>query len=119
MALNEWKNFMIDAGLSEETAAKYAATLVSNDMIPATAEQLDRDILDEMGIKSIGHALAILKHAKKHHEPDAKPATQHKQPPAAKAAKAPTLMADRTRPQFRKFKIDWGVYHELIGIPKE
>ena len=107
MALvSKWTSFLREAGVADASIAAYAKSLTDNDLLTESAGQLDRDILTEVGITSIGHALAILKHAKKETESESNAtACFTKKPPTTKA---PTLVADRTRPQFRKFKIDWG-----------
>ena len=69
---------------------------------------LDRKMLKELGIKSMGDVLIILKLAK---ENPASPATHVKQ-----TAKPPQLNSQMTPQQFRKFKIDWDVFTKMTNL---
>ena len=59
--LARWKDYLLTAGLQDEYAAIYADNVTKNEMLLESATELDRYILEELGVKSIGHALAIMK----------------------------------------------------------
>ena len=103
-----WMTFMINAGIPEKHAKEYSDIFAAQSMSIDTVTELDRDTLTELGVATIGHALSILKHAKK---ADIKPAKSLGMKTAA--PKPPQLVADLTRPQFRKFRIDWDVYKKI------
>ena len=105
---------MDDARIPETHSDKYAQTFAKESMSIDAATELDREVLDALGVKIIGHLLSILRHARK---VDAKPT----KPPTVNTAapKPPQLAADLTRPQFRKFRIDWDVYKKMSGIQKD
>ena len=97
-----WTKTFMDAGIDATDAAKYAKIFVSQKMSRGAINQLDRALLTEMGINVIGHSLAILRINKVKAEdviPPVKTTTAAKPP----AAKAPSLTADITQQQFRKF----------------
>ena len=102
---------MINAGIPEKDAKEYAETFASQSMSIDTVTELDRNTLNELGVQTIGHALSLLKYAKK---ADIKPAKSLGI--KAAAPKPPQLVADLTRPQFRKFRIDWDVYKKISSI---
>ena len=52
-------------GNPEKYAKEYAETFAAQSMSIDTVTELDRDTLSELGVQTIGHALSILKHAKK------------------------------------------------------
>ena len=71
---------------------------------------LDRTMLKELGIKTMGDVLAILKLTK---EPLVLPAS-HMKPPATKL---PQLVSEMTTRQFRKFRIDWDIVIRITNLP--
>lgn len=126
--LEAWTTYLKQAGLQDEHAATYAENFVNNEMLPESATELDRDVLDELGVKSIGHALAIMKLAKKMKgkedckEGDYKtsinstdPAIAAPRPLAAKPpqAKPPQAKSEMSKPEYRKFVVDWQVYKSI------
>ena len=110
--LKSWKNFMQDAGIPESDSDTYAQELTTNQISISSAPELTRELLTELKVKSIGHALSIIRHAK---HTDTKPSTQTATAKPANV-KPPQLSADITHPQFRKFKIDWNVYKTISNI---
>ena len=106
-----WKTFFKDAGIAEPHRDNYATTFADNEMDTSTATELTREILAELGITIIGHVLLILKYSRKG---DTKPSIA--KPSVKPSLKPPQLASDLTRPQFRKFKVDWGVYKSISGI---
>lgn len=106
---------MNDAGIPATHANKYAETFTAQCMSTDTVTELDRDTLSELGVDIVGHALSILRHVKR---VDSKPPMKVLGAKAA-APKPPQLVADLTRPQFRKFQIDWDVYKNIACIETE
>ena len=110
-----WTKIFTDAGIDATDGAKYAKIFVSQKMSRGAINQLDRALLTEMGINVIGHSLAILRINKVKAEdviPPVKTTTAAKPP----AAKAPSLTADITHQQFRKFKVDWSVFETMTRL---
>ena len=54
------KKLFVEAGIEEEDATKYAGMFVAQELTRGSINQLDRDLLKEIGINTIGHCLAIL-----------------------------------------------------------
>ena len=71
---------------------------------------LDRTQLKELGIKTMGDVLTILKLTK---EPLVSPVS-HMNPPTAKL---PQLVSEMTTEQFRKFRIDWDEFTRVTNLP--
>ena len=67
-------------------------------------------MLKELGIKTMGDVLVILKLIK---EPLVSPACHMK----LLTAKFPRLSSEMTTPQLRKFRIDWGVFTRMTNLP--
>ena len=131
MAQNEilWKSNLTKAGIREEHAARYAKVFAENDINLEAASELDRDYLEELGVKTIGHILAITKMARKlkleedGHEASTATPTREATPslPTAKPpqAKPPQAKSEMSKPDFRKFIIDWEVYKSLSNLPTD
>ena len=109
---------LLNVGIEEGPAAAYAELFSKESITTASIDMLDKDSLNEMGIRKLGHQLAIFKLGKQQ---------SVAQPTAAAApvtvkitpAKAPQLTSDMTPQQFRKFKIDWAVFLELSNLPPD
>jgi len=101
-----WKDLFIEYGIKEANATEYGKKFVDEEMSVAMLPQLNRDILKEMGVTTIGDALAILSMS----------ATR---PPSVKApaAKLPQISSDMTHQQFRKFIVDWNVFLTMTRPP--
>ena len=107
-----WTQFFIDAGISEEQAPTYSTTFHNNRMTAATLPDLNLDLLKQLGVRVIGDGLAILKAAKS----DARSQVPTFKPSSV-SVKLPSITAEMTHPQFRKFKIDWEVYKKMTSLP--
>ena len=118
-----WIKFLLDAGISNESATKYAATFVEQCI--TSHEDLTNEILIELDVNRIGDRINILKFASKpdsvqkdstggplqlageQHIPRSKPPT----------ASAPPIKSEMTRPEFRKLRIDWQVFQSMTRLP--
>ena len=69
---------------------------------------IDGEVLKELGVTTMGHALAILKLAKE------QPLTSDSYMKAP-AVKLPWLHSEMTSQQFRKFRIDWVVFVQMTN----
>ena len=106
--LTDWKSIFTNAGIITASAKIYAQTFSSEGITRDTMHMLDRTMLKELGIKSMGDVLIILKLAK---ENLASPTT-HVKP----TAKPPQLNSEMTPQQFRKFEIDWDVFTKMTNL---
>ena len=78
--------------------------------------------LKDLGVTVIGDKIAIQKHAKLVSDQDTKPhAMSLSAAPSLRYKPGnivpPLLKADCTKPQFRKFKIDWKIHKQIIQLP--
>lgn len=67
MSSHSWKKFFNDAGLPPEIADNYAIVFIENRIRFDMLNELDKEILHDMGIKKIGDIISILRHAKEVH----------------------------------------------------
>ena len=122
----EWKTFFTNAEIPEAQAAAYSQIFAGARLTETTMSDVDKATLQELEITVLGDQLAILRHIKASSTtPAATPTTptatvatainQHTRK-AAITAKVPTLHADMTQPQFRKFKVDWKVYKQITQL---
>ena len=105
----DWENYFLRAGISADSAKGYAATFVREKLRKENLQMMDRAMLRELGITTMGEALSILEQAKK-------PSTQAIYAKAP-AAKPPQLHFEMTPQQFRKFRIDWEVFAKMTDMP--
>ena len=118
---HEWTGFLLEAGIPADESAQYAKIFKDNRLRATELPDLNMDLLKSLGVTVIGDALAIIRHAKSKFEAvKMEDSTVPSQPtfkaPAA-VAKLPTINADMTHPQFRKFLVDWEVYKNITGLP--
>ena len=106
--LTDWESIFTNAGITMASAKIYAQTFSSEGITRDTMHMLDRTMLKELGIKSMGDVLIILKLTK---ENPASPTT-HVKP----TAKPPQLNSEMTPQQLRKFKIDWDVFTKMTNL---
>lgn len=59
-----WVKFFTDAGIPHNVAANYAVTFVDNRINKNMLLDLNKEILQDMGINVMGDIIAVLKHAK-------------------------------------------------------
>ncbi len=74
-------------------------------------------------MKRIGDVLRILKYSNRYESPgDQRPLLEdvrhpHHAPSKPPTATAPPIKAEMTNPEFRKLKIDWGVFQSMTNLP--
>ena len=119
----QWETFLGEADIPELEAKQYAKIFKDNRIKAAALPDLNAELLKNLGITVIGDILAIIRHSKASLQPVSPgkyeaPATSvptFKAPSAA--AKLPTISADMTHQQFRKFRVDWQVYKQITALP--
>ena len=122
----QWEQFFTAAGISSAESKMYAATFVTNRIMETMLPTLSKDYLIDLGVTIIGDILAIIQYAKSFSQPSFEatsttitssiptvpPESFNKRPPIRPAE----ISLDMTNQQFRKFKIDWGMFKQLIAI---
>ena len=110
-----WQGYLKKAGIPDTEATTYAKALHENRIYHP--EDLNKEILKELGITIIGDQIAILKQAKQSETPTEKPTTSKANftPHIA----LPRVNAEMTQAEFRKFKTDWSVYKKITKIPED
>ena len=98
----------IEVSVPVASAKIYAQTFSSKEITRDSLHMLDHTMLKELGIKTMGDVLTILKLTKK---PPVSLAS-HVKPPAAKLSQ---LNSEMTQQQFQKFRIDWDMYPEFFN----
>ncbi|KAM5145985.1 uncharacterized protein C19orf47 homolog isoform 2-T4 [Mantella aurantiaca] len=64
LATSEWISFFKEAGIPAGPAVNYAVTFVDNRISKNMLLDLNKEIMNELGITVVGDVIAILKHAK-------------------------------------------------------
>ena len=105
----DWEDYFLKAGIAADSAKSYAATFMKKKLRKENLQLMDRAMLRELGITTMGEALSILRQAKVL-------ATQNIYPKAP-AARPPQLHLEMTPQQFRKFRIDWEVFTRITDMP--
>ncbi|KAM9325390.1 uncharacterized protein C19orf47 homolog [Gastrophryne carolinensis] len=70
MATSEWISFFKEAGIPAGPAVNYAVTFVDNRIHKNMLLDLNKEVMNELGITVVGDVIAILKHAKFVHRQD-------------------------------------------------
>ncbi|XP_055991638.1 uncharacterized protein C19orf47 homolog isoform X2 [Sorex fumeus] len=70
MATSEWIQFFKEAGIPPGPAVNYAVMFVDNRIQKSMLLDLNKEIMNELGVTVIGDIIAILKHAKVVHRQD-------------------------------------------------
>ena len=115
----EWEEFFKDADIPDKEAKNYAKSCMDNHITCPT--DLSKDILKELRISIISDILAIMKHTQADEDfnkQDGWMACEQLKV-AAKTkttAKPPQAKAEMTKPEHRKFLVDWMVYKSLAGL---
>ena len=115
-----WTAFLREAGIPTRESAAYARIFVDNRVNEKTISDLTADHLRTLEITILGDILAILRHAKTlsmaaTQESTTRNPANYRLPSAT--VKLPSIIAEMTHPQFRKFRIDWDVYKKITGFP--
>ena len=103
MEPEDWEQYLVETGIS--SAKIHAVTFVNEKLSIGTLQMLDRAILKELGVISMGEVLCILKQSK-----EAAPQATYAKAPTAKL---PQLNLEMTPQQFRKFRIEWEVFVKI------
>ncbi|XP_032063054.1 uncharacterized protein C19orf47 homolog [Aythya fuligula] len=86
MATSEWIQFFKEAGIPPGPAVNYAVMFVDNRIQKNMLLDLNKEIMNELGITIVGDIIAILKHAKVVYRQEmCKAATEALSPPSAPA----------------------------------
>ena len=107
---DDWQELITKIGIPADSARTYAKTFVEESITKDSLTMIDREVLKELGVTTMGHALAILNLA-------------NEQPlisdgyTKASAVKLPQLHPGMTSQQFRKFRIDWEVFVRITNMP--
>ena len=114
---DQWESFFKEAGIEASSSSTYATTFVTNKI--THPEELTRDILKELGIRVVGDAMAIIRHAKTmetNKKVEKKETAEHQFKPQISP---PKIQAEMTSASFRKFRVDWQVYKQITKIPAD
>ena len=122
----EWITFLSTTDIPPDDIARYSRLLIKASINGSILDYVDKDSLHELGIKVLGHKLAILKRINASRTPpelniSSKMLKDHSDAPATAriSAKLPSLQDEMSHQQFRKFRVDWDVYKKLTGITSE
>ena len=107
---DDWQELLTKIGISADSARNYAKTFVKESITKNSLIMIDREILKELGVTTMGHALAILKLAKEQ-------LLTSDSYTKAPAVKLPQLHSEMTSQQFRKFRIDWEMFERMTNMP--
>ena len=118
----QWKSFLVDAGIPSAACNNYATTFAENCQTEADLPDLMKDYLQDLGINVIGDILAVIHHAKTHTSSmtDALLTPAHvsfSELVKAVLPKSPQAISDMTNQQFQESVIDGDVFKRLARIP--
>jgi len=89
---SKWEDFFKQAGVPNKPATEYSIIFSDNRMQLDMMDELNKELLHDLGVKAMGDVIAILRHAKvkyaemsRHHSPT--PETMDEQPPVATKTK--------------------------------
>ena len=119
-----WTTFLTEAGVPATDATAYANIFTTNRVDERTVKSLTKADLNDIGITKLGDVLSILAHVKvKTNVSNGSSATSTTttttdtyRPPLS-TVKMPEISTEMTHPQYRKFKVDWGVYKKIVNVP--
>ena len=112
----DWQQFFASVGIPYTDCLTYAENFIKHELTELAIPSIDKDTLLELGVKVLGHRLAILNITKLMQPPqwnDA-PITSAK---ASVSAKLPDIHSEMMNPQFLKLKTDWDVYKSITSPP--
>lgn len=117
-AESDWRTFFLSIGIPDTASQTYAKSFHDNRVNEELLPSLDKPLLTDLGITVIGDILKILNHIKQLTPRIKSALTTIPSTPQSKAppAKLPEINSEMTRPQFRKFKIDWEVYKNISAM---
>ena len=120
---SDWNRFFTECNIPDPERENYANIMSTNRITDPS--DLTRDLLKELSITIVGDVISIMKKAKvtDQTETDTKQATNlttaSKPRPRPTSVKPPELKSEMTHPEFRKYKIDWGVFKTLTDLPDD
>merc|ERR1719239_682809 len=76
-------------------------------------------MLEELGVTTMGDRLSILKLGKQTQPTESDASDKSKKYACKLPVKTPTLHADMTSQQFRKFLVDWDVFRKITDLPDD
>ena len=113
----EWTSFLRAAGLPAAQVTAYSAKFIDNRVSIRNIAEFERQDFRDLEITAIGDIKNIIQHAKSSNTDAVSVApTPTVKPPTATL---PIIEADMTKPQFRKFRIDWQMFKSSTGIPND
>ena len=107
---DEWQELLTKMGIPADSARTYAKTFVEESITKDSLTMIDWEILKELGVTTMGHALAILELAKE------QPLISDSYTKAP-AVKLPQLHSRMTSQQIWKFRINWKVFVWMTNMP--
>ena len=112
----DWQQFFASAGIPDTNCLPYAENFIKHELAELAIPSIDKDTLLELGVKVLGHHLAILNVTKLMQPPqwNAAPITSAK---TSVSANLPHIHSETTDPQFRKLKTDWDEYKSITSLP--
>ena len=115
----DWRQFFTDVSIPNAESEAYAEIFIKNRMTEVSVSELSREILHELGITTVGDALAIMRHAKEYSKSPPRGTVSTSTFTKPSAIKPPQLVSEMTHPEFRKFKVDWAVYTKTTNLPAD
>ena len=106
---DDWQELLTKIGIPadcQDLCKNFCGESITKDSLTL----IDREVLKELGVTAMGHAIAILKLVK---EQPLKSDSYTKAP----AVKLSQLHSGMTSQQFRKFRIDWEVFVRMTNMP--
>ena len=100
---DDWQKLLSKIGIPADSARAYGKAFMEESITKDSLTKINREVLKELGVTTMGHALGILKLAKE------QPLTLDGYTKAP-AVRPPQLHSGMTSQQFRKFRIDWEVF---------
>ena len=111
-----WEAWLRNACIPETEASTYAERLATDGIDDNCLSELTADVLKSLNITKPGDVMRLLKAAKNHGMVNATTRNVIPTPHHIKDVKTPTIMAQMTMSQFRKFLVDWKIYKEDYKI---
>ena len=116
----QWETFLKAAGVPDAESTTYADKLVEQRTSIRNLPEFERDDFRDLGITVLGDIKNIIRHAKSTNSTPsntgAVPVNQQAPLMKPPAAQLPRIDAEMTKPQFRKFKIDWTMFKQSVRL---
>ena len=118
---NDWKRFFAECQIPDSECENYSDYMSTNRITDPS--DLSKDLLKELGKTVHGDIISIMKKARIAEATETKQATNltttSRTRPRPTSVKPPELKSEMTHPEFRKYKIDWGVFKTLTDLPDD